>query len=622
MASEPSLSASNESIPQMEPPPPPVERFKYSDRVFLRSILGRADGGKGLAGQRVLVGGWVKSGVEKQKPGVPSSMSPGAAAHPVVKDATTCSEVLINRLPILRSIARILTGGGCNALSIGKPADGPAKHVITVGYLRISDGSCAANLQVVVDSSLHTLSQILPTGTSILVEGVIAIPKAPGKHAVELEAEKVLYVGGVDADKYPLSIGLLSRAFLRAYPHLRPRTSMVASIARIRNSLSHSTHQFFQSNGFLNVQMPIITTTNLRNHKKMFEVSILSSKADDSLRLAAINDQEAKTLETIKAAIKEKSKRIEELKRSNSNKEALLTALQDLQKANELAHQLEHKHTSILTKTKKEDFSENFFGRQAYLSSSTQLHLESYACSLSCVYSFGPTFQVEDGQPSKSLAESWKVEVELAFARLEDAMNCAEDFLRYLCHSIIEHCPHDIQFMYKRIDNKCIDRIKSMGSSPFARISYTEAVEILNKRFEEKVEWGTILSREHESILADEIYGRPVIIYDHPKDSKPFYMRVRDDFKTVSAFDIIAPKAGKLVQGGQKEERLDKLIERGRKLGLVQEDYDWYLDLRRHGTVQHSGFSAGLEEIVMFVTGLDDIRDAIPFPRNRGSADT
>lgn len=192
----------------------------------------------------------------------------------------------------------------------------------------------------------------------------------------------------------------------------------IASIARIRNSLSHSTHQFFQSNGFLNVQMPIITTTNSRNHGKIFGVANLSREADDSLKPAAVNVQEAKNLETIKAAIKEKTKKIEELKRSNSNREVLLTALIDLQKANELAHQLEHKQTSTSTKAKKEDFSENFFGRQAYLSPSAQLHLESYACSLSCVYSFGPTFQADEAPSGKSLAESWKVEVELAFAEL------------------------------------------------------------------------------------------------------------------------------------------------------------------------------------------------------------
>ncbi|XP_020585596.1 asparagine--tRNA ligase, cytoplasmic 2-like isoform X1 [Phalaenopsis equestris] len=199
-------------------------------------------------------------------------------------------------------------------------------------------------------------------------------------------------------------------AILRAHPHLRPRTSMVASIARIRNSLLHSTHQFFQSNGFLNVQMPIITATNSKNHSVLLEVANLSNP---------ISAQEAKNLETIKAAIKEKGKRIEELKRSNSNREALLIALQNLQKANELANQLEHRLTSTSAKIKKEDFSENFFGRQVYLSSSSQLHLESYACSLSCVYSLGPTFQAEDAPPEKSLAESWKVEVELAFAELE-----------------------------------------------------------------------------------------------------------------------------------------------------------------------------------------------------------
>lgn len=614
MESEATLSASNKDLRQT-PPLPAVERFKYSNRVLLRSILGRDDGGIGLAGEKLLVGGWVKSGEEKQKPDAPVPIPPVPAAPPVVKDVN-CSEILFSRLPILRSIARILTIGGCNALFPTK-LEAPVKPVPTIAYLRINDGSCFSDIQIVVSSSLLPLSQILSTGTSVLVEGMIVRTNVAGKHVVEIKVDKVLHVGSVDAKKYPLYKGKLSMAFLRAYPHLRPRTTVVASIARIRNSLSHSTHKFFLSNGFINVHMPIITATKSRAHGKMFEVASISSKADDCIR----NVQEAKNLEAIKTAIKGKTERIEELKRSDSNKEALLTALLDLQKANELALHLEHQQTSTLTKA-KEDFSEILFSQESYLSTSAQLHLESYACSLSCVYSFGPSFHAETALPSRSLAESWIVEVELAFAELEDAMNCAEDFLIYLCHSILKHCLHDLQFMCKRIDSKCIERIESMGSSRFARISYTEAVEILKKetvkKFEEKVEWGMNLSREHESFLADETYQQPVIIYDYPKESKPFYLRTRDDVKTVSAFDIIAPKAGKLVQGGQKEERLEKITERIRTLGLVEEDYDWYLDLRRHGTVKHSGFSVGLEKIVMFVTGLDDIRDAIPFPRNRG----
>ncbi|KAK8923670.1 Asparagine--tRNA ligase, cytoplasmic 2 [Platanthera zijinensis] len=615
MGSESTLSTVNEGLRQT-PLMPAVERFKYSNRVLLRSILGRADGGIGLAGEKLLVGGWVKSGDEKKKPENSVTLPP---APPVVKDVT-CSEILISRLPILRSIMKILTGVGCTALSPGK-LDGPAKPVPTVAYLRINDGSCVFNLQIIVDSYILPLSQILPAGTSVLVEGMLERTKVAGKHAVELKVEKVLHVGSVDANKYPLSKRTLSMAFLRAYPHLCPRRTPVASVARIRNSLSHSAHQFFLSNGFINVHMPIITTTNSRAHGKVLGIASTSNKAYDNLR----NVQEAKSLEVIRTAIKEKNERIEELKRSNSNKESLLIALQDLQKANELALLLEHQQPSTSRKT-KEDFSENFFAEETYLSSYAQLHLECYACSLSCVYSFGPTFQAEDALSSKSLAESWKIEVELAFAELEDAMNCAEDFLMYLCHSILEHCPHDLQFIYKRIDSKCVERIKSMGSSPFARITYTEAVEILKKetvkKFEDKIEWGMNLSREHESFLADAVYQRPVIIYDYPKDSKPFYLRIRDDAKTISAFDIIAPKAGRLVQGGQKEERLEKITESVRKLGLGEEDYDWYLDLRRHGTVKHSGFSAGFEEIVMFVTGLDDIRDTIPFPRTRGSTDT
>ncbi|PKA53319.1 Asparagine--tRNA ligase, cytoplasmic 2 [Apostasia shenzhenica] len=628
MASEATASGCTEGLGR-PPPPPAVELFKYSKRVLLKSILGRADGGMEFVGERVVVGGWVKSCEEKRKPNLPAqALQPPPPA--VVKD-TSCTEFLVSRLHILRPIVMFFTGCGCSAVSAGKQ-DSLAKPLPGIGLLRISDGSCAANLQIFVDSSLIPLSEISTIGTSILVEGVIAKQEASGKQVLELKVEKVFYVGSVDAKNYAISNGKLSVASLRAYPHLCPRTTKVACITRIRNSLSYAAHQFFQSNSFLHVHMPILTSTNLRINGNMLEVAT---------PLSPVEDQAAKTLGAVKAAIKENCERIEELKRSNGNKATLIAALQDLHQANELALQLEQKQNSSLMKVVREDFSRTFFGRQIYLTNSAGLHLESYACSLGSVYSLGPTFQAECSLPTKDLAESWKVEVELAFAELEDAINCAEDCLRYLCQYIMENCRTDLKFMSKTIDNQCLDRIKSTISSNFVRITYKEVMEVLKKLNSIDL-IASVLIESSFRFLADEIYQQPVIIYEYPKDLKPFFMRIRDDGETVSAFDIIVPKlmtknflsesvfanvkqvavdVGNLIQGGQKEERLDKITARMKERCLAEKEIEWYLDLRRHGTVEHSGFRIGFEEMVMFITGLDDIRDAIPFPRAKGSAD-
>ncbi|XP_073117324.1 asparagine--tRNA ligase, cytoplasmic 2 [Elaeis guineensis] len=596
-----------------------VEWFKYSKRVVLRSIVCREDKGLGLVGERVVVGGWVRSRKEKAGKGVSVSRVPILEAPTAAQDGTCC-ESLVTRVPILRLIKRILMVK--DGAADQRPAAEPAKSEPVVAYLRINDGSCLADLQIAVDSSMSLPGQVMSIGTSVLVEGVLEKIPLPRKHVVQLKVEKILHVGIVDLKKYPLADRKSSLEFLRAYPHLRPRTSIVASVTRIRNILSYGTHRFFQNNGFLYVHMPIITTTDSRVCGKMFHVTTLFSKSDDREKLMTTDDHEGINLEVVKAAIREKSSRIEELKRSDSNREALLDAQRDLQKANKLALQLEKRQKSTSLRVEGVNFTNDFFSRPAFLSLSTRLHLESYACALSSVYTFGPVFQADDSQSPRHLAEMWMVEVELAFAELEDAINCVEDYLKFLCQSILENCSKDIKFLSKHMDKDCIDRLKSVGSSSFARITYAEALEILkqvkDQTFETKVEQG--LSEEHESYLADKIYKRPVIIYKHPKEVKPFYMHVRDDGKTVSSFDIIVPKAGVLLRGSQMEERIDMITKRIQELGLPQEQYDWYLDLRRHGTVKHSGFSLVFEKMVMFATGLDDIRDTIAFPRTHGSA--
>lgn len=337
-----------------------------------------------------------------------------------------------------------------------------------------------------------------------------------------------------------------------------------------------------------------------------------------------MNDHGAINLEVVKAAIKEKSARAEDLQRSDSNKEALLAALWDLQKTNELALQMEAQQklkpgTSF--KVGKVDFSEDHFSHQAYLSASAQLHLESYACALGSVYTFGPTFTTENSHSNTHLAESWMVELDIAFAELEDAINCAEDYVKFLCGWILENCSSEMKLMIKRVDKTASDRLHLVASSTFERLTYTKAVELLkevrDKKFE-TVEWGIILTEEHERYLADEICKRPVIIYDYPKETQPFYVRLNNDGKTVAAMDVVLPKVGTVIKGCQKEERLDVINTRIQELDLPLELYDWYLDLRRHGSVKHCGFSLDFEHMVMFTTGVDDIRDVIPFPRNRG----
>ncbi|KAF8393946.1 hypothetical protein HHK36_020148 [Tetracentron sinense] len=621
-----------------------VNPSNYSKRVVLKMILGRSDGGLGLVGERFVIGGWVKSYKDPKKevpPGVRGSRD------------SSCVEILQSRIPLFRTVMRILIGSnGSIRENLGVVPPKPEKP--SVAYLDVNDGSCVANLQVMVDSSVAPLIQLTPTGTSILVEGILTKASVVGKHAIELKVNEILHVGTVDHAMYPLSKRQLPLNILRGYSQLRPRTTTVASVTRIRSALTHSTHIFFQNNGCLYVHLPVITTTDCKGFSEKFRVTTLLDKANKDPN--ATDGTNAIGLEVIKDAIKEKSKRVEELKRTDSNKEALFVALQDLKKTNELALQLEEQEklnrgTSFVAR--KVDFSTDFFSRQTYLTVSGQLHLECYACALGSVYSFGPTFRAEKSQSTKCLAEMWMVELEMAFTDLEDAINSAEDYLKFMCRWTIENCSDDMKFLSKRIDKTIVNRLQSVASSSFEKISYTDVVEVLKKvklqcifignikfinilttyhgfssypielnnqvtkkAFEAKVEWGVPLTDEHESYLADEIYKKPVIIYNYPKEVKPFYMRLNNDGKTVAALDIVVPKGGALIRGGQREERIDTLLSRIKEFGLPREQYEWYLDLRRHGTVKHSGFSLYFDHMVLFATGLSDIRDVIPFPRS------
>lgn len=596
---------------------------KYSKRIVLKSVLGQNDGGVGFIGRRVMVGGWVKSSREVRKdPVTPAVMvAPDAGVH---KDVT-CVEVLQSRFPFLRSILKVL--GGEQIIHDKLDTVLPKPPQPSIAILQVSDGSCVASLQVVVDSSLAPPARIMPTGTCILAEGILQQPSMQGKQIIELKAEKILHIGTVDQNIYPLSKKRLPLENLRDSAQFRPRTTTVASVMRIRSALTQATHTFFQENDFLYVQVPIITSTDCEGTGENFQVTTLSGKGKIKNQSTA-DDAGGVKLEVMKASIKEKSKQVEELKRTDSNREALAAAIQDLKKTTELVSQLEAKEkakSKKFTRTEnKDNVSEDFFSCQTFLTVSGCLHLESYARSLGNVYSFGPRFRANKIESRKSLSEAWMVELEMAFSVLEDAVDCANDFLKFICKWILENSAEDLKFVSKRIDNTIVDRLQLIATGAVEKISYTEAIEVLNKvtekKFETKVEWGVSLSEEHESYLTDEMYKKPVIIYNHPKEIKPFYSRLCDDGKTVAAFDLIVPKVGILIRGTQNEERFSVLSTRITEMGLAKEQYEWYLDLRRHGTAECSGFTFLFDSLVLYATGLNDVRDAVPFPRSFGKA--
>ncbi|KAJ4731877.1 Asparagine--tRNA ligase [Rhynchospora pubera] len=582
-------------------------------RSQIKSIVGSENGGAQFVGQRVLVGGWVKSFHVKPK----KEVAVDSGGTDVAPRDLKCAEALFLKIPLLRCIVKILNLGGN---PVGEKLEAVMqKKMEGIAYLRINDGSCVNHLQIVLDSDLYPLEQVTAIGTSVLLEGVIEQAQTEGKYIIELKVDKVLHVGPVNPIKYPLSKSRLSLEAIRVHPHFRARTTTVASVMRIRSILTYAVHKFFQENDFHHVTMPVITTTRSQDHQTAFHITqLLSSSNHEKTQVDGV------TLEGIQAAIKEKTKRIEELKRSDSNKEAVFTAEQDLKAANELAQKLENEEKKM-KKVVEVDYSKDYFGCEAHLSVDPGLHLESYACALGAVYLLGPVFQPVEQQLSKNLAEMWVVNAEQVFAELECAMTCAEDCLKSLSNSIMTGCPDDIKFLSTRFDNKCMNRIHAvLSEGPLPRVSYTEAVEALQKvsdyPFATKVEWGITLSEEHRRYLADELHKRPIIVYNYPKEVKPFYSRLNDDNKTVSAFDIILPKVGTVVCGIQKEERNYMISSRIKEVGLKEEQFDWYLDLRRHGTVKHAGFQINFDQLVMFLTGFGDIRDVVPFPRTKNEA--
>ncbi|EPS66229.1 hypothetical protein M569_08546 [Genlisea aurea] len=568
-----------------EPTPPaldgltivdPVDEAEFSQRVPIDRILRRPDKGAGLAGQRVRIGGWVKTGREADK---------------------------------------------------GKFA-----------FLEVNDGSCPGNLQVIVKAELCKLSDVVATGTCVHVEGLMKSPPEGVKQRIELDVEKVVHVGTVDAANYPLPKTKLTLEFLRDVVHLRSRTNTISAIARIRNALAYATHTFFQKHGFLYIHTPIITTSDCEGAGEMFQVTTILNDAEKLEKDLKENPPPPVTdLKAAELVVKEKGEVVAHLKSAKAGKEKITSAVSELNKAKEDYSKLDerlklservNRYGGIPRKDGKVDYGEDFFSRQAFLTVSGQLQVETYACALSSVYTFGPTFRAEYSHTSRHLAEFWMVEPEIAFADLQDDMNCAEAYVRFLCQWLLDHCYDDMEFMTKFIDKTAIQRLDVVAKSKFHRISYTEAIDILleataagEKKFENEVEWGVDLASEHERYLTDEKFKGPVIVYNYPKAIKAFYMKVNDDDKTVAAMDVLVPKVGELIGGSQREENYDVIKQRILETGLPVEPYEWYLDLRRYGTVKHSGFGLGFERMILFATGIENIRDVIPFPRYPGRAD-
>lgn len=420
--------------------------------------------------------------------------------------------------------------------------------------MEVSDGSSLANLQVVLDPDLPDYDNILKqltTGSSVEASGVL-VP-SPGKgQRIEMRANRVEVFGVADPETYPLQKKRHSFEFLRTIGHLRSRTNTLGAVFRVRNAASNAIHRFFQERGFLWIHTPIITASDCEGAGEMFGVTQFNLK--DVPRL--------------------------------DNEEV--------------------------------DYDRDFFGKPAYLTVSGQLEAEVMAMAFSNVYTFGPTFRAENSNTSRHLAEFWMVEPEMAFCNLDGDMDLAEEFLKFVFQSVLDECPEDMEFFNKRIDKTVLDRANNIIHSEFERLSYTEAIAQLEKadrKFEYPVEWGLDLQSEHERYLAENLFGKPVILTDYPVEIKAFYMRLNDDGKTVRAMDVLAPQIGEIIGGSQREERLDVLERRIGEQGLNPADYWWYLDLRRYGTVPHAGFGLGFERLVQFMTGMSNIRDVIPFPR-------
>ncbi len=427
------------------------------------------------------------------------------------------------------------------------------------GFIELNDGSCFRNLQIVFEAAtLENYAEIARqnVGTAFIVTGTVVLtPEA--KQPLELKAAQIC-IEGPSSPEYPLQKKRHTVEYLRTIQHLRPRTNLFSAAFRVRSVAAHAVHCFFQDQGFVYVQTPIITGSDCEGAGEMFQVTTL------------------------------------DMENVPKNPDGTV------------------------------DYTKDFFGKRTSLTVSGQLNAENFAMAFGNVYTFGPTFRAENSNTQRHAAEFWMIEPEMAFADLTDYMDNAEAMIKYVIRRVLEKCPDEINFFNSFVDKGLKERLEHVASFDFARVSYTEAVEILEKyndKFEFKVYWGCDLQTEHERYLTEQIFKRPVFVTDYPKEIKAFYMRQNDDGKTVAAADCLVPGIGELIGGSQREERLDILDARIKELGLNPDDYWWYEDLRRYGTCRHAGYGMGFERMVMYLTGITNIRDVELHPRTVGNAD-
>jgi asparaginyl-tRNA synthetase len=428
-----------------------------------------------------------------------------------------------------------------------------------IAFVALNDGSIIHNIQVVIDMSKfdEELIKKVTTGSCIAVTGKLV--ESPGKEQhVEIHADSLILYGTADPDSYPLQKKGHTLEFLREIAHLRPRTNTFGAVLRIRHAMSFAIHKYFNDHGFFYLHTPIITGSDAEGAGEMFRVTVLDAKNPPLKEDGAV------------------------------------------------------------------DFNEDFFGRETNLTVSGQLEGELGALALSSIYTFGPTFRAENSNTPRHLAEFWMIEPEMAFYEIEDNMNLAEDFLKYLIRYAIDNCKDDLDFLMGMYDQELISRLNFVVSNRFERITYTKAIEVLQHsgiKFEYPVSWGMDLQTEHERYLVEKHYQRPVIVTDYPMAIKAFYMKQNDDGKTVRGMDVLFPKIGEIIGGSQREEDLNKLNKRIKDLKIPEKDLWWYIDTRKFGSAPHSGFGLGFERLLLFITGMSNIRDVIPFPRFPKNAD-
>lgn len=430
-----------------------------------------------------------------------------------------------------------------------------------LSFVAINDGSCIHNMQVVVDHSLFDAEMLkdITTGTAVSIIGKLTESQGRGQ-SVEIQASAIEIYGKADPNSYPLQKKGHSMEFLREIAHLRPRTNTFGAVFRIRHHMAYAIHKFFHDRGFYYFHTPLITASDAEGAGAMFEVTTL-----------------------------------------------------DL-------------NNPPRTKEGGVDYSQDFFGRRTNLTVSGQLEGELAATALGAIYTFGPTFRAENSNTPRHLAEFWMIEPEVAFYEIKENMDLAEEFIKYLVQWALDNCKDDLAFLNERIDKGLIERLESVVKKDFIRLSYTEGIKILEKavadghKFEYPVYWGVDLASEHERYLVENHFQCPVILTDYPTEIKAFYMKQNEDGKTVRAMDVLFPKIGEIIGGSQREESLEKLISRCKEVGIPLSEMDWYLDTRRFGSVPHSGFGLGFERLLLFVTGMGNIRDVIPFPRTPNNA--